>query len=107
MKKITTLLFLLLIMAQAFSLPAFAKECTTDLDCDSFANEKCLLNPNDRGGVCGKVTLPHSTVLTRPPDTPPPTPSKGRRFCMTAKDCEQGESCLKKENAFTGVCTQP
>jgi len=110
MNTITATLFASFILTLLFSPPSFAKECFTDMDCDVFANEKCILPPNDRGGVCGKVTLPHTQVLTPAPNTPPPSPSspaKNRRFCMTSKDCESGESCIKKENALTGVCTQP
>jgi hypothetical protein len=109
MKILTAILFVSFILTLLFSPPSFAKECVTDMDCDVFVNEKCILSPNDRGGVCGKVALPHKQVLTPGLNAPPPSPSspsKGRRFCMTSKDCESGESCVRKENAVTGVCAR-
>ncbi len=92
------------IVSLAFCLPSFAKDCTTNWDCDMYEHERCVIPPYTNVGTCLKSEHQGETGRETGSDTPASSPSKTGQFCMTNKDCDPGQSCVKKENALSGTC---
>jgi hypothetical protein len=82
-----------------------AKECSTDMDCNMYENDRCIIPASESRGVCGKPrsTPKETTPFFSPPPSPPPSSKRGRS-CMTAVDCDLGQSCVKKGDALVGTC---
>ncbi|MGD0883995.1 MAG: hypothetical protein ABSA46_03810 [Thermodesulfovibrionales bacterium] len=83
--------------------PSFADECRSDLDCKMNESEKCIKVGDEIVGTCVKSQTP-SPVETPAPSATPSSPSRSGQFCMTNKDCDRGQSCVKKDNAMFGAC---
>ena len=82
--------------------PLFATECSSDIDCKMYENERCIIPDYAKRGTCVKSTFAPHKEETRPSSDP--SSSTRGRFCMTDRDCDQGQSCVKKENAMSGTC---
>ncbi len=81
---------------------SFATDCSTDIDCKMYDDERCIIPDSARRGVCVKSFRPRKEDSH--PASDPAAPSKHGQFCMTNRDCDTGQSCVKKENALSGTC---
>lgn len=102
--KTTTVIIVSLFASMLLCQQSFAKECTSDLNCDMFDNEKCIIPAYDRVGVCVKSSVRPEKEHKPVSESPTPSPLKKGQFCMTDNDCGPGQSCIKKENTFSGTC---
>lgn len=88
-----------------FSLPAFAAECYTDVDC-TMGNRCVKQGPEDKGTCLegGQSTRPG---FIHTPNTEhhqqSPTDTKGK-LCWSNKDCESGLECIMKTGQMYGTC---
>jgi hypothetical protein len=105
MKTLMPVLLLFFIMSLLWCRESLAKECSTDMDCNMYENERCIIPASESRGVCGKPrsTPKEITPLFSPPASPPASSKRGRS-CMTAVDCDPGQSCVKKGDALVGTC---
>jgi hypothetical protein len=88
-----------------FSLPSFATECYTDVDC-TMGNRCVKQGPEDKG-TCregGQSTSPgfiqHQNT-GQPQQSPRDTKGK---LCWSDKDCESGLECIMKTGQMYGTC---
>jgi hypothetical protein len=83
--------------------PSFANECRSDIDCKMNESERCIINGDDILGTCIKFQMPQTGEAPNSSSVPA-SPSRSGQFCMTNKDCDRGQSCVKKDNAMSGAC---
>lgn len=102
--KTKVLIIVSFIVSLAIELQSFAKDCYSDLDCDMYRQERCIIPSSERVGVCVKSESHREKERKPVSDTPAPSPLKRGQFCMIDKDCDPGQACIKKENALTGTC---
>jgi hypothetical protein len=93
-------IILCLILCQA----SFAGRCRSDLDCNMYEDERCVKNTDENVGTCLKTEYPKKKKTSEPPPTPPSSSIKRGHFCTDDKDCDPGQSCVKKDNGMFGVC---
>ncbi|HAM49787.1 MAG TPA: hypothetical protein DCP92_03510 [Nitrospiraceae bacterium] len=101
--KVIMGMVLSLIVLLVLGRPCFATQCRSDLDCKMDGSEKCSIPAYSSIGSCVKFQMPQKKEAPHPESTPDSTWRRGQ-FCTTNKDCEPGQSCIKKENAMFGSC---
>lgn len=101
--KTIMIIALSFIVSLVFCRPSFATECRSDLDCKMYENEKCVKQGDENIGTCVKPETPQKKEAPKPASTPSSSWRRGQ-FCTNDKDCEPGQSCVKKENAMFGTC---
>ena len=83
---------------------SLAAECRSDLDCKMYEGEKCIKKGDENVGTCIKTEFPQKKESSGPAQTPPSSSMKRGHFCSEDKDCDPGQSCVKKENGMFGAC---
>jgi hypothetical protein len=93
-----------IILTLIFCRASFADGCRSDLECNMYKNERCVKSIGEDVGVCLKTEYPKEKKTSEPPRTPPSSSIKRGHFCSDDKDCDPGQSCVKKDNGMFGAC---
>ncbi len=101
--KIGLTIVITAIASLIFCRPALPGECRSDLDCKIYDGEKCIKMADENVGVCKKTEFPQKKESPAPAQAPASSIKRGH-FCAEDKDCDPGQSCVKKENGMFGAC---
>jgi len=101
--KLIKVIILSSIVSLVLSKAAFAAESHLDFDFNMQESEECIRPASGLSGACVKTGWPLKKEAPKP-DSALPFNFSQEQFCMTNMDCNPGQSCVKKENAISGIC---